>query len=545
MDRPIIRNEGVEESQQRAPVPWASARVWLLTALLGLAVFALGFPDRLLTHLAYAVERGRIQAGTEELTAADALTSTFRLVARVARPGVVHISVSGGADQRALLAQLEEDAEALERESQSLRGRQERGGSERPSFEEFEELLKKQAELLKRRDDIIERLHGGTGSGIVFDDQGYILTNNHVVAGRGDIRVRFSDRREMTATLVGADEDSDLAMIKVNTTEVHPLEFGDSDALEVGDWVMAVGAPFGLDQTVTHGIVSAKGRSDIFTGGRRRIVYQDFIQTDAAINPGNSGGPLVNMRGEVVGVNTAIATQGDGQNAGVAFTIPSNLARKIGSQLRDSGEVVRGWLGIRMGELTQEDYAVLGITQPQGIVVDGVIQGTPAARAGLLVDDVVLSVDGKVVERSSQVLALIAGYFPGEKATFEVLRDGVIRKLTVELSRRPAETELSQTEVMQGRPLDAIDAFVRTYRPSFPFRTGFDEDERGVFVLGLEDDADDSLQRGMLIVAANGTQVQTIGDLVKALGSGATREARLEVRSGDGDVRTITVPLRR
>lgn len=283
----------------------------------GMAVAALwiGFGDRLLSRWAYAVERGRIQASADELLDSDelagvqAISKAFRLVAKVARPGVVHINVSGS------------------------------DGTLEVSPEELESLKQRFGDLLSEEQlrELLRRQPPASGSGIVFDADGYIVTNNHVVAGRTEIVVHLADDRTYEATIVGTDPKTDLAVIKIDAPNLHALKFGDSDQVDVGDWVVAVGAPFGLSQTVTHGIISATGRSHVDVG----ILYQNFIQTDAAINPGNSGGPLLNLRGEVIGVNTAIATHGDA-NAGVAFTIPSNMAVKVARALIEHGSVARG-----------------------------------------------------------------------------------------------------------------------------------------------------------------------------------------------------------
>src|SRR5207248_1531081 len=227
------------------------------------------------------------------------------------------------------------------------------------------------------------RMVRGLGSGFVINADGYILTNNHVVDGAADIRVKFSDGRELTGRIVGRDDKTDLALLKVDATGLPVIPIGDSAKLEVGEPVMAVGNPFGLEQTVTTGIVSATGRA-IGAGP-----YDDFIQTDASINPGNSGGPLINARGEVVGVNTAIASGGSGGSVGIGFAIPTNLVKPVVTQLASAGHVVRGWLGVSIQALTPDLAKTFGSTDATGALVSSVADGSPAQRAGLKQGDVI------------------------------------------------------------------------------------------------------------------------------------------------------------
>ena len=339
---------------------------WLLAALVLVGFIAVGVPGRLLSRWAYACERGRLQATNEGLTAlsqdlarVEEVSHAFRLVAKVARPGVVHIRVRSDV--------AEEGDDPMWRE---LR-------------QQLEEQLGEQFDEQRWRDFLRQHREApASGSGIIFDEQGYVLTNNHVVAGRDEILVTLPDEREFPATLVGNDPMTDLAVIKIDASDLHALKFGDSDRVEVGDWVIAVGAPFGLSQSVTHGIISATGRDSVEPLTEKGILYQNFLQTDAAINPGNSGGPLLNLRGEVIGVNTAIATNGDGYNAGIAFTIPSNMALKVASQLKESGAVARGWLGITMGELEAADRELLGIEGHRGVLVVGIVGNIAGGHFG-------------------------------------------------------------------------------------------------------------------------------------------------------------------
>jgi serine protease Do len=268
----------------------------------------------------------------------------------------------------------------------------------------------------------------GLGSGFVINPDGYIVTNNHVVDGATEIRVKFADGRQLSGKVVGRDEKTDLALLKVDATGLPAIPLGDSARLEVGEPVMAVGNPFGLEQTVTTGIVSATGRA-IGAGP-----YDDFIQTDASINPGNSGGPLVNARGEVVGVNSAIAS-GTGGSVGIGFAIPTNLLKPVVTQLAESGHVVRGWLGVTIQQLTPELASSFGLADTHGALVSGVADGSPAARVGLRRGDIITSYDGRVIERLSDLPRAVAETTIGREVPVEVVRDGKRVTLTVKVAK--------------------------------------------------------------------------------------------------------------
>lgn len=255
------------------------------------------------------------------------------------------------------------------------------------------------------------------GSGFVLWDDGYILTNHHVVRDADEIVVRLSDRRELLAELVGSDERSDLALLKVEDGDLPAAVLGNSDALKVGNWVVAIGSPFGFEQTVTAGIVSAKGRS--LASGQ----YVPFIQTDVAINQGNSGGPLFNLDGEVVGINSQIYSQ-TGGFMGISFSIPIDMAVSVAEQLRDTGKVERGWLGVVIQEVTRELAMSFGLDRPQGALVSRVLPDGPAAKAGIRSGDVILRFNGESIPRSAALPALVGAVRPGEKVRVELLRDG-------------------------------------------------------------------------------------------------------------------------
>jgi serine protease Do len=265
-----------------------------------------------------------------------------------------------------------------------------------------------------------ERREQGLGSGVIVSRDGIVLTNNHVVEGADEIKVTTSDRREFEATVVGSDPKSDLAVIKLkgDVSSLSPVEIGDSSQLRLGDVVLAIGNPFGVGQTVTMGIVSAKGRADVGI-----VDYEDFIQTDAAINPGNSGGALIDMEGKLVGINTAILSRTGGY-MGIGFAIPSNMARPIMESLQKNGRVVRGWLGVGIQDIDQELARALRLPSRNGVLISDVSSDSPAAKAGVQRGDVVLKVEGQPVDSSGQLRNAIATAGAQKKVRLEILRDG-------------------------------------------------------------------------------------------------------------------------
>ena len=267
----------------------------------------------------------------------------------------------------------------------------------------------------------------GLGSGVVVSSDGYILTNHHVIAGADQIKVEFTDRRVFVAKLVGSDEPSDLALLKIDASNLPSLTLGDSDEVEVGDVVLAVGNPLGIGQTVTMGIVSAKGRSTVGDGS-----YEDFLQTDAPINQGNSGGALVNLEGRLVGINSQIVSTSQG-NIGIGFAIPANMARHVMQALRTEGRVHRAQLGVRVEPVTSDLAESLGLASVSGAMVNAVERGGAAERAGVKAGDVILSFNGKPVEDFNALRNRVAESTPGSNASLVVVRDGKERSLTVRL----------------------------------------------------------------------------------------------------------------
>jgi serine protease Do len=280
----------------------------------------------------------------------------------------------------------------------------------------------------------------GQGTGVIVDADGIVATNNHVVAGATKVEVTLQDGRTLEATVVGTDPETDLALLRVKAKDLPAAKLGDSTQLEPGDWVVAVGNPFGLDHTVTVGVVSATGRSGIGVAN-----YENFIQTDAAINPGNSGGPLVNLDGEVIGINTAIRSSNGGSD-GISFAIPSATLASVMPDLVHDGRVSRGWLGVNLQAMTPKLAQSFGIEPGRGALVSQVLVDTPAARAGLRPGDVVLSVDGKNVAGPRELSETIAGLAPGSKAELLLQRDGAEKTVSVELAERKGKDELAERE---------------------------------------------------------------------------------------------------
>ena len=280
------------------------------------------------------------------------------------------------------------------------------------------------------------------GSGFIISEDGFIISNNHVVRNADEVVVRLSDRREFTATVVGTDEASDVALLKIDAEGLPVVRIGTGYELKVGEWVLAIGSPFGFDHSVTAGIVSAKGRS------LPRENYVPFIQTDVAINPGNSGGPLFNLDGQVVGVNSQIFSR-TGGFMGLSFAIPIDVAMDVADQLREKGRVSRGWLGVLIQDVTRELAESFGMDKPQGALVARVLDGSPAERAGFEVGDIVLSFDGHAIERSSELPPIVGRTRAGREVGVGILRDGQAMTLQVTTDELPAEDEV-QVAAAQG-----------------------------------------------------------------------------------------------
>lgn len=327
----------------------------------------------------------------------------------------------------------------------------ERAVAGQPGLPDLEGLPPMFREFFERSIPQIPRNPGGRqreaqslGSGFIISPDGYIMTNNHVVADADEIIVRLSDRSELEAKLIGADPRSDVALLKVEGKDLPVVRLGKADDLKVGEWVLAIGSPFGFDHSVTAGIVSAKGRN------LPSDSYVPFIQTDVAINPGNSGGPLFNLQGEVVGINSQIFTRSGGF-MGLSFAIPMEVAMQVADQLKADGKVTRGWLGVVIQEVNKDLAESFGLDKPAGALVAQVLEDGPADKGGLQVGDVILSLNGKPIIMSADLPHLVGGLKPGEKAELDVVRDGSRKKLNVTVGTLPEEgQELASSGSAQG-----------------------------------------------------------------------------------------------
>ena len=289
-----------------------------------------------------------------------------------------------------------------------------------------------------------QRMLSSLGSGVIVSNDGYVLTNHHVINGADQIQVALRDGRETLAEVIGTDPESDLAVLRIGLEDLPVIELADSEEVAVGDVALAIGNPFGVGQTVTMGIISATGRSHLGLNA-----YEDFIQTDAAINPGNSGGALVNPEGALVGINTAIFSRSGGSQ-GIGFAIPANLAHSILDELVTRGRVIRGWLGIEAQALSRELAASFGLRTPQGVIVAGVVSGGPAAQAGLQPGDVLLSIDGQAILDARATMSDIASIPPGTSLPLTIVRGGERMEMTVEVGERPVPTNATSADRQSG-----------------------------------------------------------------------------------------------
>ena len=456
---------------------------------------------------AYAQQVASAQEARGSLRTANDLSSSFRNVADALRPSVVSVRVV-------------------------KRGRLIQG--------DLDNVPPQLRELLRQRGfapfgngaPMQTPEQSGIGSGVIVRENGYILTNNHVVADADDVLVQLSDGREVEAQIVGTDPDTDLAVLKIELSGLQPAPLGDSEAIRVGDWVLAIGSPFELEQTVTAGIISAKNRvRGIVRGG-----FEDFLQTDAAINPGNSGGPLVNLRGEVIGINTAIVSRSGGYN-GIGFAIPAMLARPVLESIIETGEVQRGFLGAQTtdsGDIPEEVAAKYNLTSFGGAYIQDVVSGGPADQGGLRPGDIIQEANGRRIRTWFQFRNFIASQRPGESVSLKVLRDGREVALSIDLGERTDAALAQMSPEVQGIFRNAL---VQPLTPENARAMGFGEIDSGLLVLRVQAGAENAtgLQPGDVIVAAQGNPVATLGDLLEAENQAVNsgQALRLTIQRGD------------
>ena len=347
-----------------------------------------------------------------------------------------------------------------------------------------------------------DMIRQGLGSGVIVNPKGYILTNHHVIKDADEINVVI-DKKDYAAEVVGSDSKTDIAVIKIDAEDLPTVNFGDSDKLEVGEWVLAIGSPIAeiLEKTVTAGIVSAKGRSRLNISGGE-ITYQDFIQTDAAINPGNSGGALVNLNGELIGINTAIVGQA---NIGIGFAIPVNMAKWVMDQLITEGKVVRGWLGVYIQSLDGAMAEAFNLEDASGAIVNEVMDDSPAKEAGIKAKDIILQVDEHKITSSDELSRIIASYKPGSKVDIKLLRDGKQKTVTVKLAKRPDEEGESEETEEKEDTATRIGIHVQNITDELARR--FDLEEHGGVIISEIDQgsvaARAGLRRGDVVLEAN------------------------------------------
>ncbi len=356
-----------------------------------------------------------------------------------------------------------------------------------------------------------EQLAESLGSGIIVSADGYILTNNHVVDGADDVKVKFGQpQKEYTATVVGRDSEADVAVLKIDATDLPYATLGDSDQLQVGDAVLAIGDPFGVGLTVTHGIVSALGRNNL-----NIEAFEDFIQTDAPINPGNSGGALLDTAGRVVGINTAIVSHSGGSN-GIGFSIPVNLVRSIAEQLVGSGKVSRGYMGVSLQEITPDLAAQFGTTR--GALVADVESGTPAAKAGLKSGDVIVKLNGKQVEDYHQLRLAVSQLAPGSEAAIEYLRDGKTNTATIKLGNRPATGLASEDRQKGGKEGVLNGVTVGDITPEYREQLRLPDKLQGAVITDVDPDSASAragLSRGDVVLDLDRKPVHSADEAVK------------------------------
>jgi serine protease Do len=354
----------------------------------------------------------------------------------------------------------------------------------------------------------------GAGSGVIISEDGYILTNNHVIEDAQEVTVTLADNKELTAQVIGRDPKTDLAVLKVETKNDLPsATLGDSESLKVGDWVVAIGNPFGLSHTVTSGIVSAKGR--VIGAGP----YDDFIQTDASINPGNSGGPLFNLKGEVIGINTAIIPQGQG----IGFAIPVDTAKPLIPQLVDHGEITRGYLGVNIQTITDDLAKALGIEKTEGALVADVVNNSPAAKSGLKRGDIIINFNGKKIQDSQDLPAKVAATPVGEEVDVTILRDGKETQIPVVVGKLASDRSLSENiGVTKGKWGMQLHELSPQLEEQYRIKA-----DQGVAVVGVEPGsaaAEAGIRQGDIIIEVNREPVDSIKDVTDRISQAKDKE---------------------
>jgi serine protease Do len=400
-------------------------------------------------------------------------------------------------------------------------------GPEDPFREFFDKFFGEMPKSFKTR---------SLGSGFIIDPAGLIITNNHVVEGADKITVKLIGGKDFKATIKGRDPKTDLALIQISSppSDLPFLKLGNSDAVRVGDWVMAVGNPFGLSHTVTQGIISAKGR--VIGAGP----YDNFLQTDASINPGNSGGPLLNLKGEVVGINTAILASGQG----IGFATPSNMAQSVIPQLKEKGKVVRGMIGVQVQNVTPELAKSFGLPEPKGALVAEVNPGSPAEKAGILRGDIIIEFNGTVIHEMNELPRLVADTAPGTKSTLKVLREGKEKAFSLTISELTEEKQAAQGKE-EGGDSTPLGLMVKNIDPNLAKRFRI-RDTKGALVVGVEQGspaADAGIRPGDVLLEINGQVINTAQDFQDVAGKLKKDEAARFLIKRQGRTLYVTVEV--
>ncbi|MFO1096222.1 MAG: Do family serine endopeptidase [Planctomycetaceae bacterium] len=480
--------------------------------LAGLGVFGLGTALAVQSLFSAPVAAVAVPPSPAAVASANDLSSAFRSASEAVLPSVVTIR------NEQVVTQVDESAKMPQGENSLPQG----------IPDEFGPLLKRffgdqvpQMPQMPRGGSGHMPHSMGMGSGVIIDSSGLILTNNHVAGGGGKVTVQLHDGREFEATEVKTDPQSDIAIVKIEGAGILPAaKLGDSDKLEIGDWVLAVGAPFGLQETVTAGIISAKSR------GVNITERADFLQTDAAINPGNSGGPMVNVHGEVVGINTAISTSGGG-NEGIGFAVPINQAKWVSDQLIAKGSVERAFLGVGIQQLNSDLAKQLGLKSVHGALVSEVRPGSPAEHAGIHTGDVIVEFNGKQVDNPHRLQNLVERANMKSDNTVVVVRDGDRKEVAVALQPLPNDTAIAKTETASAAPqtkVESIGLEVADLTPDVAKQLGFKDDVQGVVITGVASGSkaeQAGLETGMLVARVGNKEVHTAKEFEAAV-NGAT-----------------------
>lgn len=373
-----------------------------------------------------------------------------------------------------------------------------------------------------------DRREKSLGSGVIVSPEGYVLTNNHVVDGATDVKVTLADKREVEAKVIGTDPKTDVAVLKIDASNLKPITLGDSSKVEVGDTALAIGDPFGVGQTVTRGIISATGRGNLGIED-----YEDFIQTDAPINPGNSGGALINDRGELIGINTAILTHGQGSE-GIGFAVPVNLAHQVMDQIMKNGKVVRAYMGILPQDMTTDMAKAFGQKDARGVVVGDVTPNSPAQESGIRRGDILLEMNDRPVANSNQLRNSISMMQPGTEIKLKMLRESSERNVTVKLAEMPTETAMAQPgDEGSTKTLEGVE--VSNLTPNMAERLGLPSSTTGVVVTDVDPSskiADAGLRKGDVIQEANHQPVKNVPEFQSAMKKNSTDPLLLVNRQG-------------